>query len=36
MVEALGRVSMCGMTVKALEDEIIPPNWRELVWDDKS
>jgi len=23
-----------GMTAKALKDNIIPPNWRELVWDD--
>lgn len=22
-----------GMTSKALKDGIIPPNWRELVWD---
>ena len=22
-----------GMIAKALQDEIIPPNWRELVWD---
>jgi 5-methylcytosine-specific restriction enzyme A len=22
-----------GMTAKALKDGIIPPNWRELVWD---
>jgi 5-methylcytosine-specific restriction endonuclease McrA len=24
-----------GMIVKALEDGIIPPNWRELVWEDR-
>lgn len=23
-----------GMIAKALRDDIIPPNWRELVWDD--
>lgn len=23
-----------GMIAKALEDGVIPPNWRELVWDD--
>lgn len=23
-----------GMIAKALRDEIIPPNWRELVWDE--
>jgi 5-methylcytosine-specific restriction enzyme A len=23
-----------GMIAKALKDEIIPPNWREFVWDD--
>jgi hypothetical protein len=23
-----------GMITKALEDGIIPPNWRELIWDD--
>lgn len=23
-----------GMIAKALEDGIIPPNWRELVWED--
>ena len=23
-----------GMIAKALKDDIIPPNWRELVWDD--
>ncbi len=22
-----------GMVAKALKDEIIPPNWRELVWE---
>lgn len=23
-----------GMIAKALEDGVIPPNWRELVWED--
>lgn len=23
-----------GMIAKALQDEVIPPNWRELVWDE--
>ena len=25
-----------GMIGKALEDGIIPPNWRDLLWDDES
>jgi len=25
-----------GMTAKALKDEIIPSNWRELAWEDYS